>query len=186
MSKLLPHPSDIMPVFRFRTPYDGLSDKVSDETAIDCSPDTAVGQDVRQAVQSGKDEADINWIVSRYLKTGELPAATNAAHYGDFTGISDYHTALNSVIAADEAFMALPATLRARFENDPGQLLDFLADSKNRDEAVKLGLIHSPAVSSRAEGAVDNATASSDEVPATPPAKKGFRAKSASSDETDD
>ena len=40
--------------------------------------------------------------------------------------------------------MALPAHLRARFENDPAQLIDFLGDENNRSEAEKLGLLEVP------------------------------------------
>lgn len=43
--------------------------------------------------------------------------------FGDFLGVSDYQTALNQVIEAEEAFDALPAKVRARFDNQP---VDFL------------------------------------------------------------
>ena len=37
--------------------------------------------------------------------------------------------------------MALPAQIRSRFENDPAKLIDFLDNSENLDEAIKLGLV---------------------------------------------
>jgi phage internal scaffolding protein len=71
-----------------------------------------------------------------------LPESPLSPRYGDFTGIGDYHTALNQVIAAEDEFMSLPATLRARFENDPAQLIEFLDNPQNKDEAVQLGLVN--------------------------------------------
>ena len=40
--------------------------------------------------------------------------------------------------------MTLPADLRKRFSNDPGQLLSFLENEDNRAEAIKLGLVNAP------------------------------------------
>ena len=38
--------------------------------------------------------------------------------------------------------MALPSDVRSRFGNNPAELLDFLNDNSNYDEAIRLGLIH--------------------------------------------
>lgn len=91
-----------------------------------------------------KEEADINEIVRRFGLTGELPENVRVPVSGDFTGIDDYQSALNAVIAADNAFNELPAELRARFANSPQKLLEFVADDKNRSEAEKLGLLKAP------------------------------------------
>ena len=40
--------------------------------------------------------------------------------------------------------MALDANVRKRFHNDPAELIDFVSDEKNRDEAVRLGLLQIP------------------------------------------
>ena len=53
----------------------------------------------------------------------------------------DYQDAYNMVVKAEEAFMTLPAAVRARFANDPAGIFAFLQDPSNRDEAVQLGLI---------------------------------------------
>jgi hypothetical protein len=45
------------------------------------------------------------------------------------------------VRAAEEAFMAMPASVRSRFHNDAGELVNFVSDGRNREEAVKLGLV---------------------------------------------
>lgn len=91
--------------------------------------------------QHFKDEVDINEIVRRFGLTHTMPEAPRLPTYGDFTGISDYKTAMDAVVAARDGFMELPAELRATFENDPQRLLDFLSDDKNRAKAEELGLV---------------------------------------------
>jgi len=64
--------------------------------------------------------------------------------FGDFTSYDDYHSSLNQIIEAQDAFEALPSSMRKRFGNDPGELLAFLEDPANNEEAVKLGLRQAP------------------------------------------
>jgi len=121
-----------------RTPYNYDADAVSDLTGLECN-------DPSLAQQHMKDECDINNIVERFGVTGQLPEVpAYAPSYGDFTGIGDYRDALDKVLAADEAFMALPAKVRERFDNDPALLVDFISDINNRSEAIELGLIPPP------------------------------------------
>lgn len=61
--------------------------------------------------------------------------------YGEMPDF-DYHTAMLQIAEARSAFMELPASMRLRFENDPGKLLEFLRDERNREEAESLGLIN--------------------------------------------
>ena len=117
-----------------RTPYNYDTLAASDESGIAC-------EEASLAQQQFKDECDINNILRQFNISGELPNAPVSPRYGDFTGISDYKTALDRVIAADEEFMNLPATIRARFENEPANLIEFLDNEENRLEAEKLGLV---------------------------------------------
>lgn len=116
-----------------RTPYNYDTLAASDESGIAC-------EEASLAQQQFKDECDINNILRQFNITGELPNHPISPKYGDFTGISDYKTALDRVIAADEEFMNLPAAIRARFENEPANLIEFLNNEENRAEAEKLGL----------------------------------------------
>lgn len=93
------------------------------------------------AQQSFKDDADINVMLEKFKVTGVMPQGVVMPSYGDFTGVSDYRTAVDAIKKASDAFMELPANIRARFENDPQLFLEFCADEKNRDEAVRLGLV---------------------------------------------
>ena len=61
---------------------------------------------------------------------------------------------MNAVLAAQDEFMELPAQLRARFNNDPALLIDFLEKEENREEAIKLGLVASKPTSVEAEAPV--------------------------------
>lgn len=117
-----------------RTPYNYDLDAASNESGLACEEPTL-------AQQHYKDECDINTILERFNVTGMLPQAPISPRYGDFSGIGDYHTALNRVNAAKAEFEALPAQIRARFENDPAKLIEFLDNDANRPEAEELGLV---------------------------------------------
>lgn len=117
-----------------RTPYNYDKNAASDESGLAC-------EEPSLAQQHFKDECDINNILRQFNITGLLPQSPLSPRYGDFSGITDYHSALNAVIAAEDQFMALPAEIRARFQNDPEALINFLSDDANKDEAIKLGLV---------------------------------------------
>lgn len=120
-----------------RTPFNYDTDKASAETALICD-------DPSLAQQQFRDDADINTLVQRFALTGQLPHEVAMPQYGDFTSVTDYRTALHAVMAAEDAFMSLPADVRSRFANDPQLLLEFVSDPANYDEAVKLGLSVAP------------------------------------------
>lgn len=91
--------------------------------------------------QEFKAEADINVIMKRYERTGVIEyVQKRSPQYADVTG-RDYQEAMNLIADARTAFEELPATMRARFDNDPAELLDFIADEANREEAADLGLL---------------------------------------------
>lgn len=121
-----------------RSAYNYDTDAASNESGLAC-------EEPSLAQQHFKEECDINTILQKFSITGILPEAPLSPRYGDFSGIGDYHTALNRVIAAQDEFEALPAQIRARFQNDPAQLIEFLADENNRPEAEELGLVEKAA-----------------------------------------
>lgn len=91
--------------------------------------------------QNFKNECDINFIMKRWEKTGELThVRSNAPSYGDFSNLGDYQSSLNVVLAAQEAFDSLPAVVRNRFSNDPAMFVEFVQDPSNADAIVELGL----------------------------------------------
>lgn len=117
-----------------RSAYNYDMDENSTKTGLKC-------EDKSLAQQEFKDECDINFIADRYALTGEMPQVVNVPQYGDFTGVFDFQSAQNAVRKAIEDFMELPAKLRARFDNSPQKLLDFMENPDNRKEAEFLGLL---------------------------------------------
>lgn len=92
--------------------------------------------------QNFEAECNINTIMSRYLESGLLPGGTAAtAMYGDFSTVTDYRDALETLSNAKDQFAHLSATVRERFRNDPGEFLNFIHDPANKAEAQKLGLL---------------------------------------------
>ncbi len=95
--------------------------------------------------QSFLDECDINFIMNKWKRSGELPPGNpRPPSYGDFSNVDDYLQAQNAIAEADQAFGALPSWIRARFQNDPAELLAFIEDPRNQAEADKLGLTKPP------------------------------------------
>mgnify|MGYP003382125878 CR=1 FL=1 len=97
--------------------------------------------------QQFKEQCDINNIIKHYTQTGELPLSNKVGQFLDVSNVQDYQTALQTVFEAQHAFDALPSSIRSRFENDPNQLLAFIEDDANHEEALTLGLLSSTATS---------------------------------------
>lgn len=116
-----------------RTPFNYDRDLASEESGLKCL-DPSLTQ------QQFKDEADINTIVDRFMKSGVLPTAATMPQYVDYEGVFDFQTAMNAVRQADENFMRMDAKIRARFNNSPQEFLQFFSDPENTDEAIRLGL----------------------------------------------
>lgn len=99
------------------------------------------GPEESQVQQHLAEETDINFIMAKYARTGELRHITPlVGEYGDFSDAPDYQTALNRIMEAESLFMELPARVRDRFGNDPAQFVAFATDGKNIDELRSLGL----------------------------------------------
>lgn len=98
--------------------------------------------------QHFRDEADVNFIVNRYLQTGtwenvsERPPvyADMSAFEGDFDLIRAYE----AVERAEDGFMRLPSDLRKKLDNDPSKLVSWLSMEENKADAIKYGLFNAP------------------------------------------
>lgn len=107
-----------------------------------------VFEEASMTQQHFKDECDIDKILKKYNETGFLVnplESRRPAKWGDFSSVNDYQQAMNKLVEVQEAFDSLPSKVRERFRNDPMQMLAFLEDEKNIDEAVSLGLVSPPA-----------------------------------------
>lgn len=102
--------------------------------------------------QQFAEEADINVMMARFGVTGHMPSSIRMPTYGDFSGVGDYRSAMDVVVKAQNEFMTLPPDVRLRFGNDPQQLIAFLENPSNADEARKLGLVNLPATPTGGDG----------------------------------
>ena len=93
--------------------------------------------------------------------------------YGDFASFESYHDSVNRVIEAQDAFMTVPAKIRAQFDNDPASFLAFVQNPDNMESMVKMGLAHGDASASAETlplpSSPANPTVPEPDAPAPPP-----------------
>lgn len=91
--------------------------------------------------QSEGPQTDINTIVNRYLRSGELNHFNGRVpRYGDFSAMNDLQDQLNAVHEATDRFMALPATIRDAAGHDPVKFLEMLATEDGTELLIAAGL----------------------------------------------
>lgn len=95
---------------------------------------TRIDNVLKKYATAGVDSAMAPWLFAQGMAT---------APFGVDQG-KDYHAQLSAVTAVRQYFESLPSRLRLRFGNDPGQFVAFVSDSRNREEAEKLGLVKAP------------------------------------------
>lgn len=109
------------------------------------APPPSVGLEFREpsmTEQHFRDECDINHIVAQYEATGVIPQGTRQPLFGDFADFpQDLMASQKFFDDAHERFMQLPSELRKKFGNNPANLLTWLRDPANTDDAVKYGLL---------------------------------------------
>lgn len=93
-----------------------------------------------------REEVDLNNIVQRVARGAQLGSdqATRKLEFRDISNVPEYQDMLNTVANVQNTFMSLPAEIRARFGNDPIQLLEFVGQDKNIDQCIELGLFEKP------------------------------------------
>lgn len=117
--------------------------------------------------QSHRDKVNINSIMRRHNLNKIRPVKAGDLMFGDFSTAEDYKATMDKVARAKQSFMSLPSDLRKRFDNDPAQLLTFVTDDGNYEEAIELGLIEKPQPDSSDESVGDEPVPGSEAVPGT-------------------
>ncbi len=122
--------------------------------------------------QAEKDATDVNLIMKKYEKTGQLPEMIKQEpKFGDFSQMQDYHTSVNLVMKAEEQFRNLDAHVRKRFQNNPAEFLEFCEDPANAKEMIDLGLATAPPID-KTPDKTEHPKTDPDPAPApTPPAE---------------
>lgn len=92
--------------------------------------------------QADAADADINVMMARYQEPELIPYRNGRApDYGDYSSVASFQEALNIVRNSEKDFSVLPAAVREKFRNNPADMLAFVNDPANRDEAVRLGML---------------------------------------------
>lgn len=97
--------------------------------------------------QSFRDGATVDSILKKYATFGVSPndvglfqQQTAQMHFGVADMQRDYQSQLNGVLKIKAYFAALPSRLRDFFKHDPQNMLDFMANPKNREKCEEFGL----------------------------------------------
>ena len=112
--------------------------------------------------QSQFQESDINYIVKKYadgrtgITTLDLGADAGVLQYGDTLLPGDYETALDLINAVNEEFYELPAQTRAEFNHNPKELINALADPRQKERLFSLGLLQQDTVIQSSAGSSQN------------------------------
>jgi len=122
------------------------------------------------ARQEFAEECDINVIMSRYEKTGQLPVNGAEPIYMDALNVpSDFREAMDQMIEAEKAFMMLPARVRREFENDPRAFVDFASDPENVEQLRQWGLARPTELADAGGGGAQPPSAEKNEPPSAAP-----------------
>lgn len=97
-----------------------------------------------KAQQQYLEESKIKNMFKKYGMTGMMSLNKIDPMFDDVSEISSYQEAQIKIAKANSQFEMLPAKIRAEFNNDPAQMLDFLQKSENKEKAIELGLISKP------------------------------------------
>lgn len=88
-------------------------------------------------------ETLIQTIMKKHAATGILGTGqpgTQKAQWGDYSDM-DFREMSTKIAKSTETFDALPSHLRDKFNNNVGELLDFMENEENKEEAIELGII---------------------------------------------
>lgn len=128
------------------------------------TPDSAAVEfGVSMTQQHFKDECDINNILKSYR--GKIPTADEPAYFMDCT-VTDLQSAYEIAEDIGARFDSLDSEVRARFNNNPLELLEFVHNADNETAAIELGLLPRPA--SAPESPVPEPAPAPEPVPVPP------------------
>ena len=83
----------------------------------------------------------ISNILKQFEQTGLVQHInTHKGIYADYTDAPNYEEAMMQIAEANSMFESVPARIRAEFNNNPGEFIDFMSDPENRDAIEALGL----------------------------------------------
>lgn len=84
--------------------------------------------------QDFREECDVNQILRRFMKTGEMPVPNATPRYVDAASLPDLQTSLHIMQEAEAHFLKLPAQVRKHFDNNPQAFVDFATKPENLEQ----------------------------------------------------
>lgn len=132
--------------FEPRQQHDEAAEQKAGELAKTDSPNDD-RWDLEHTKQEMKNETDLNMVLPRFgytpnkmLSGGNFDIKRVQA-VTDFTGMPTFREIADNIHNAKEAFAELPASIRKRFNNDPGELWAAANDPTQHEELVRLGIL---------------------------------------------
>lgn len=117
-------------------------------SARDGSSDLACDTPTRTE-QCHKDMCDINNVIRR-CAAGILPQV-KPMNFLDCTSFGDFQTMQNKVLAVNNYFNSLPASIREQFGNNVLNFADFATDPANAKTLHEMGLLELPEIATLPE-----------------------------------
>lgn len=115
----------------WKTPYNHDTNFESDRTAT-YTPEPSLTK------QEFVEEQDINTILDRLAKTGEVPNIVLPEHFLDLSGRTDYFTMASKIADTNRLFYQLDASLRGEFLNDPARWADAVVQATEQGDGDML------------------------------------------------
>lgn len=92
--------------------------------------------------QEFKDECEIYNILKQYQRTGIIQHINSKQPiFEDLPDEYDFQSSMNTILRAEEAFAALPSSIRDSYDNDPQRFLAALTDPAQADKLIELGVL---------------------------------------------
>lgn len=143
---------------------------------------TEITETRTKCVQSEARASDINNIVAKAYKTGQLPVLMGRQHIPDLPDVESYQDAMNKVVFAQQQFERLPSAIRAEFANSPQNMLAAVQASSSNPELKskleKLGIINPSPLAEQKGGGGE--AAGGTPAPAAPAAEQSLPIESSS------
>ena len=91
--------------------------------------------------QSHLESTDINKIFHESNHSPEILIPESPPTFGDFSSVADFTEMQNRVADAISGFEKLPSETRAFFDHNPANLVEFMNNPDNAQDAIDMGLI---------------------------------------------
>lgn len=118
----------------FKTPWNHDTNFESDRTATFCADPSLTKQEFVE-------EQDINTIIERLTKGGEIPNIVLPEHFLDLSGRTDYFTMASKIADTNRLFYTLDAKTREDHLNDPARWADAVVKATEAGDADQLELL---------------------------------------------